>query len=250
MGGIEGTHISAAIAADNVVVAIYFAFLFSIARPSLKNLLVTPGSKELGLPLVKENLIKKITSDDKSKKNINILSLSLCLTFSSFLVAISKLLTHVFLPKGTSSLPLASIITVLAVTSYPRFFSNLRSSGTVIGTFLMQMFFTASGASGSIQLVIELAPTLFVFSALSIIIHYFVLMFIGNFLLRLRKRELYLASNSNVGGPTTAAAMAQAKNWYELVGPALMIGILGYTTGTPLGLVIGKILQMKILPMC
>merc|ERR1712037_81388 len=169
-------------------------------------------------------------------------------TASSFLVVIGKMVTNRLLSKGTSSLPLASIVTVLAVTLYPKFFSNLRSSGTAVGILFMQMFFTTSGASGSIPLVLHSAPILFVFSALNIIIHYIMLMFIGKFVLRLQERNLYLASNSNVGGPTTAAAMAQAKNWSNLVGPSLMIGILGYTTGTPIGLGIGKLLQMKILP--
>lgn len=246
--GIKGTHISAAIAADNIVVALYFTFLFSVAKPSLKNFKVIPTNKESDLLLVKENMIKTNKNVEENRKNITILSLSLCLTVSSFLVAVGKMITNRLLPKGTSSLSLASIITVFAVTLFPKFFSNLKSSGTTVGTLFMQMFFTASGACGSIPLVLQSAPILFVFSAFNIIIHYIMLMFIGKFVLRLQKRDLYLASNSNVGGPTTAAAMAQAKNWSDLVGPALMIGILGYTIGTPIGLGIGKILQMKILP--
>ena len=45
-------------------------------------------------------------------------------------------------------------------------------------------------------------------------------------------RELAVASNAAVGGPTTAAAMATAKGWDDLVLPALLVGILGYATGT------------------
>ena len=41
-----------------------------------------------------------------------------------------------------------------------------------------------------------------------------------------------VASNAAVGGPTTAAAMATAKGWDDLVLPALLVGILGYATGT------------------
>ena len=64
----------------------------------------------------------------------------------------------------------------------------------------------------------------------------------GKYILKLDDKELYLASNANVGGPTTAAAMAQAKNWTRLVMPALLIGIFGYATATAIALGLGGIL--------
>ena len=91
-------------------------------------------------------------------------------------------------------------------------------------------------------MVFEQAPSLFAFSALQIGIHFTTLMAIGRGIFRLPNRELYLASNANVGGPTTAAAMAQAKGWKRLVLPALLIGILGYATATALALSLGPIL--------
>ena len=65
---------------------------------------------------------------------------------------------------------------------------------------------------------------------------------VGRGLLRLETNELYLASNANVGGPTTAAAMAQAKEWKLLVLPALLVGVLGYALATALSLSLGPIL--------
>ena len=106
----------------------------------------------------------------------------------------------------------------------------------------MQMFFAASGAAGSIRLVMQSAPSLFLFSALQVAIHFASLMFIGRTVFRLPSNELYLASNANVGGPTTAAAMAKAKRWESLVLPALLIGILGYASATPIALGLGQIL--------
>ncbi len=106
----------------------------------------------------------------------------------------------------------------------------------------MQMFFAASGAAGSIRLVMEQAPILFLFSALQVGIHFISLIGIGRFLLKLDLNELYLASNANVGGPTTAAAMATGKGWKRLVFPSLLVGILGYATATPIALVLGRIL--------
>eukprot|EP01018_Ginkgo_biloba_P005586 Gb_16650 [translate_table: standard] len=40
---------------------------------------------------------------------------------------------------------------------------------------------------------------------------------------------ILVASNANVGGPATAAAMANCRGWKELVQPAVLVGTLGYT---------------------
>lgn len=105
-----------------------------------------------------------------------------------------------------------------------------------------QMFFAASGAAGSIALVLKSAPSLFAFSALQVAVHFISLLSIGKVVFRLNENELYLASNANVGGPTTAAAMAQAKGWQKLVLPALLVGILGYASATPIALALGPLL--------
>ena len=106
----------------------------------------------------------------------------------------------------------------------------------------MQMFFAVSGASSSIKLVIQNAPSLFVYSFLQIALHFTILVSVGK-LCKLNVNELFLASNANVGGPTTAAAMAKAKDWDSLILPALLIGILGYAIGTPIGLALVPILK-------
>ncbi|CAI5993701.1 unnamed protein product [Closterium sp. NIES-64] len=50
---------------------------------------------------------------------------------------------------------------------------------------------------------------------------------------------LMVASNANVGGPATAAAMASARNWPQLVRPAVLLGTFGYTIGTAIAFLLG-----------
>jgi len=239
---IGGDAVAAAIAADNVVVALYFAFLFSIAKPGEDD---APATAE-NTDEVKDETIGTISElaveDEKSPSTITLPTLAISVSVASSLVTAGSFLTRALLPAGTSSLPLISALTVVAATLFPSFFSKLSETGTALGVVFVQMFFACSGAAGSIRMVFEKAPSLFAFSALQIGIHFGTLMAIGRGIFKLPKRELYLASNANVGGPTTAAAMAQAKEWKQLVLPALLIGILGYATATALALSLGPIL--------
>jgi uncharacterized membrane protein len=268
---IPGTIVSAAIAADNVVVALYFAVLFALAKADPFAATAITTSKEnmnespppsISVTTIESELDYSIdaisTGDDNTttllvvepnRNEITLPTISLSLAVASSLVTIGKMATKLLLPPGTSALPLTSTITVLAATLFPKFFAKIRTAGTAIGILFIQMFFAASGASGSIALVFQQAPSLFVFSILQILIHFVVLLTVGRGIFKLPLNELYLASNANVGGPTTAAAMAQAKNWTRLVLPALLVGILGYATATGIALALGPILvRLPLLP--
>lgn len=228
----SGSAISAAIAADNVVVALYFALLFSLA---------TEGEQGSSIGTNIDLEIRDPENVSNSGGNITMPSIAVSLAVASCLVTVGKIMTKVFFPS-TSSLPLISIVTVVAASLFPNFFQRISFTGTSIGVIFMQMFFAASGAAGSIRLVMKQAPSLFIFSLLQVAIHFISLLGIGRVLLKMNVNELYLASNANVGGPTTAAAMAQAKEWKRLVLPALLIGILGYATATPIALALGQLL--------
>ena len=243
---IPGTVVSAAIAADNVVVALYFALLFTLAKPAQEAAVTEPAAtatvvsdSELEFTIVDADTDD---DDDPSNKEITLSSIGMAFSTASGLVTIGGILTKAFLPQGTSSLPLTSLLTVFSATIFPKYFSRIRSAGAALGILAIQLFFAASGAAGSIALVLQQAPSLFAFSALQILIHFGTLMVVGRGVLRLPLRELYLASNACVGGPTTAAAMATAKEWKPLILPALWIGILGYAIATALALAMGPML--------
>jgi uncharacterized membrane protein len=95
----------------------------------------------------------------------------------------------------------------------------------------MQMFFAVTGAMGHIPSVLKVAPSVFMHATVQIVVHFFVSLGLGK-LFKLPMREIALASNANVGGPTTAAAMANSKNWKTLVLPALLTGVFGYSIAT------------------
>ena len=88
-----------------------------------------------------------------------------------------------------------------------------------------------------------MAPSLFVHSATQIIVHWIVSYTLGKSL-GFPLREIALASNANVGGPTTAAAMASNKKWNLLILPSLLTGVFGYAIATFLGLGIVNVLKI------
>eukprot|EP00588_Corethron_pennatum_P008736 CAMPEP_0194273648 /NCGR_PEP_ID=MMETSP0169-20130528/6947_1 /TAXON_ID=218684 /ORGANISM="Corethron pennatum, Strain L29A3" /LENGTH=381 /DNA_ID=CAMNT_0039016667 /DNA_START=398 /DNA_END=1543 /DNA_ORIENTATION=+ len=252
--GISSSSVSAAIAADNVVVALYFSFLFSISKAGEMKKSQTSGPKSKQVlsggdtdVITADSLLSPDTDNEsispaQDKKDITLTKLSLSLAVASTIVCAGDIITKSFLPKGLSSIPLISLLTVSMATALPIFFGRLSSTGTSLGILIMQLFFAVSGAAGSIRLVLVSAPSLFLFSSLQIGIHFMILYIFGKSIFRFKENELYLASNANVGGPTTAAAMAQAKEWNTLVLPALLIGIFGYSIGTVVALLLSKVL--------
>jgi len=92
------------------------------------------------------------------------------------------------------------------------------------------------------MIVIKVGPILFVFAAIILAVHLAFLLTAGK-IFKLDLAEIVIASNANMGGPTTAAAMAVARKWQPLVIPAILCGTLGYAVATFIGVAIGLWLQ-------
>lgn len=87
----------------------------------------------------------------------------------------------------------------------------------------------------------KMAPSVLLHTAIQIAVHFLFLSSAGR-AMGLPFREVVLASNANVGGPTTASAMAANKNWKLLVLPALLMGVLGFAMATQLGILVFQLL--------
>ena len=112
-----------------------------------------------------------------------------------------------------------------------------------IATFLIYLFFFVIGVPASIFAIITKAPLLLVFSGIIVIIN-MLFCFVGAKLFKFDLEDAIIASNANIGGPTTAAGMAIAQGWTDLVGPAMLTGTFGYVIGTYLGIIVGTLLGM------
>ena len=115
------------------------------------------------------------------------------------------------------------------------------SGSQEIGTYLIYLFLFVIGVPASIYKIITETPLLLAFTAIMVIVN-MLFCFVGGKLLKFDLEDIILASNANIGGPTTAAGMAISQGWSALVGPMMLVGTFGYVIGTYLGILVGGIL--------
>jgi len=138
-----------------------------------------------------------------------------------------------FVPQVPSIITLSTIGILLAQT---KFVSNLKGSHN-LGLYLVYIFLAVIGAYCELSAVIELKDlgiTLFLFAGLAVLLHGVIIILVGAFFYR-DWQMIAIVSQANVGGGTTAIALAETFNRKELILPAILVGTLGNALGTYLG---------------
>ena len=247
-----GELVSASVVADNLTMAVLFIVLIIIPAMSFfRKRYKTPHIDEVESRAGKnENLAKSYWKP----KSISLLDIALAVGIAFTIVLVAKKLSEYFdtlIPSGDNVSFLWNLanglfgdmylmlttLTFLALLLFPRFFERLQGSQE-IGTYLIHIFFVVIGIPASIPLILQEAPLLFVFAVTIVIVNVTISLVFGK-LLRFDLEEIMLAINANAGGPTTAAALAIAKGWQNLVGPILIVGTFGYIIGNYVGTVMG-----------
>jgi len=249
-----GEMVSATIVADNLMMAIYFVVLMIIPTMAFFR-------KRYSHPHVLEVEAGKGKNDGKTlaesfwaRKDISLKDMALSVGTAFFLVIVAfKIAAFLvgIIPSGEDvsffmnllnglfgdKYLVLTTITFLALALFPKYFEGINGSQE-IGTLLIYLFFVVIGVPASIPLIIQNAPLLLVFVAIIVIVNMIVSLVAGK-LFKYDLEDILLVSNANIGGPTTAAAMAIAKGWKNLIGPILVVGTIGYIIGNYIGTTLG-----------
>ena len=254
---IPGESVSAAVVADNLLMTLYFFVLVMI--PGIRFFY-----RKFKHPLIDE--INTTGTTDTSvtqaasfwgKKPISLKDIAINIALSVMIVwvstEISNLISAAFPANQDKGLLnnmigglfgnkylILTTFTMIIATVFSKPLEKL-SGSQEIGTYLIHLFFFAVGAPASIRAILQNAPLLLVFAAVIILVNMLFTFTFGK-LLKFDLEECILASNANIGGPTTAAAMAISQGWTKLIGPIMLIGTFGYVLGTYAGMFIGNFL--------
>jgi len=231
----SGDLLTAGFAADNLIMTVYFLLLFSLPSMALMKKLFRTKYDDQAQKYAADSEVAKPASERP-----DLLDMARGLAIATVVCAVGFALSDLTGIRGSGILFVTAIIVGLA-TLFPKLMGSIHGADQ-IGTFLMQIFFAVIGASANVMIVIKVGPILFVFAAIILAVHLVFLLTAGK-IFKLDLAEIVIASNANMGGPTTAAAMAVARKWQPLVIPAILCGTLGYAVATFIGVAIGLWLQ-------
>jgi uncharacterized membrane protein len=226
----SGDVLAAGVAADNLAMTLYFLVLFAL--PSL--------------PWLRRRYVQRVPETDaevevvQTGSHIGVGGMAGSLAVAAAACAVGFGVAAA-LDMGSSGILFVTALVVALATAFPKWLGSTAGAHE-LGVLLMQVFFATIGATASIELVLKHGLVLFVFAVGILSMHLVTILLVG-WALRLDLAEIVIASNANMGGPATAAAMAVARRWETLVIPAILCGTLGYALATFIGVAVGHWLR-------
>ena len=251
---VDGNLISAVTVADNLNMSVYFMVLLGIASSAWFR-------KHYNHPHI-DGVSKEGNEGDGDtpaakywgRSEISLKDIAAAFAYSAIVVTFAKLIGGFLsdtIPQSNAFLRMLNTffgsqyvwitnISMLFATAFEKRASQIHGAKEV-GTWLIYQFYFVIGVPASIVLIIRNAPVLLLFCFIMVIFNMLFCFVIGK-LLRFNLEEIIIASNANIGGPTTAAGMAISQGWNKLVGPSMLVGTFGYVIGTWLGIIVGSIM--------
>jgi uncharacterized membrane protein len=160
---------------------------------------------------------------------VSALDLSFLVAAALGLLAVAEL-TSRLVPQVPAILWLTTYALVLGHTKAFR-----QPAGAMqLGTMVLHLFFVVIGIWSRVSEIVSVGLVVFLYTLVLVAVHGLVV-FGGGRLFRLDPGTLSVASQASVGGPSSALAVAVAREWPGLVLPGIIVGLLGYAAGNYLG---------------
>lgn len=250
---VPGTTIGATTVADNLLMALYFFVLIFIAGMKFFRKHFTHPH----IDAVAEHGLEDAQTQAAAywkRKDISLKDIAINLAYAVIVVFFANIIAMLIsraIPTDSAILKMCNTffgsqyvwITTLSmlVATYGENQVKKMNGSQEIGTYFIYLFLFVIGVPASIYEIITKTPALLLFTAIMVLVN-MIFCFLGGKLLRFDLEDCILASNANIGGPTTAAGMAISQGWSQLVGPIMLVGTFGYVIGTYMGVLIGGLL--------
>jgi uncharacterized membrane protein len=229
-----GNLFIAATAADNIMTTLWMVATLSIPRFLQRRY---PRQLPTAIPLRTTDTASNPYSDSET---MNPSDLGMLLAMGLGAIFVSKQLAAV-----VPAIPFVLILTTLAlIMAQFRRVNNLPGS-RLLGLFCIYIFLAVIGAYCDVAALLhdgQLAIILFGMILVLVLIHAVILFGLGAFF----KQDwavLSIASQANIGGATSALALAKSLNRPDLQLPAVLVGTLGNAIGTYLGILVAEMLK-------
>ena len=223
----QGILYAGTIAVDNVVTTLWIVVTLSL--PALLKRFWSDKKVHTNLA--------EIGGEDSEKMDLRSFMWLAFLGVASYYISD---LVALAIPQIPSILTLSTLGILLAQLPFVR---KLRG-GHFLGLYLVYLFLAVIGAYCEISAVVglkEIGISLLWFASLAVVIHGILLILIGSLFYR-DWEMLSIVSQANIGGGTTAIALAETFYRKELILPAILVGTLGNALGTYLGFLVVVIL--------
>lgn len=248
-------YTASATVADNLLMALYFFVLIAFAgmRFFRKNF------KHPHIDAVEAGTSKEAAQTQAaafwSRKDISLKDIAMNLAFAVAVVWLSQIIASPFSPWSGNENPFLDFvgkflgsqyvwittISVIVATCFTKQVEKMNGSQE-IGTYLIYLFLFVIGVPANIYTVVTEAPLLLVLTFIMVVVN-MLFCFGAAKIFKFNLEDAIIASNANIGGPTTAAGMAISQGWSALVGPAMLCGVLGYVIGNYAGTIVGIVLH-------
>jgi len=251
---VDPTLRASATVGDNLNMAIYFLVLIAIAGSMWFRKRYSHPHIDDVVKNGKTNAGETQAAKYWTRKEISLKDVAKDMAFAVTVVFLSKLVGAIFtnlIPTDNWVLKMLNTFfgsqyvwitnfSLIWSTCFEKQASDMRGAQE-IGTWLIYLFFFAIGVPASIEVLVRSAPILLLFCMIIVVVN-MLFCFLGGKLFKFDLEEIILASNANIGGPTTAAGMAISQGWVKLIGPCMIVGTFGYVIGTWLGILVGSLL--------
>ena len=251
--GLKGTDVAAAATvADNLLMAAYFFVLIAIA--GMKFFRSKFAHPHIDAVEAGADTSKTQAAAFWSRKDISLKDIAMAVAYAVTVVWVSQIIAGLFsglVPENPgifmdfvgkffgSQYVWITTISVIVATFFSKPVEKMNGAQEV-GTYLIYLFLFVIGVPANIMTVITKSPLFLVLCFIMVVVN-MIFCFVGAKLCKASLEDAIIASNANIGGPTTAAGMAISQGWSSLVGPAMLVGVLGYVIGNYLGTIVGFI---------